>query len=661
MRNILSEISKSFYDKIVNSPHFSVFFIGAENFDLKNSLSDFMEDQLTCTPGPDSFRRSYKLGAMHAAKGIPLNNVLYFMDYIQTMLFEYCKNNPDSCKDFQLTNLDNIRNNFAKGYLHESIRDLDAISIPLFSVFSTTRIATSILNWMTNVNNEILRETLYEKTSIRNNSCDLVNYLNLPFFNMIFENQDNFFQFNKMHFDLHNTVSSMFYFIDERNFVQTYYIYTDFVEQCKSFMNYYFERVVLFEQNKENYFYKFASDKIEGGRRVTLFTFNIRNMQLINKVWGHDNGDFLVNEVQRIIDKKHGMISKHSVFIKTDSAEFIVLLINQDDVSSIKEFEDLVYSLKHSLPVRGEFNSDYKISSAFLPLGDLSAVFNPHLKLLVKQAVEASKLNDTKPLICTPEILNKLNENVMNEEKVRHFIRQSFNRDSFTPFYQTIVNAETGEIAHMEALARVCDGESCVSAGSFIDYLITTDRIIELDKVILEKIRKDLDQIKLRSNTVFINISPKSLRSPTFVEILKTFIEDIKISGVKPVFEITEQSLFDNVEFVRDLHQKHGSIFAIDDFGSGYSNFSIVSEMAQEGLIKYLKIDGTLIKGIHLNIYKANIVAGIIGIAKSLNLYTIAEFVSDSDTSDKVKELGVSHMQGFHYSVPSPITKIGTK
>lgn len=109
---------------------------------------------------------------------------------------------------------------------------------------------------------------------------------------------------------------------------------------------------------------------------------------------------------------------------------------------------------------------------------------------------------------------------------------------------------------------------------------------------------------------------------------------------------------------VRMLHDKYGSVFAIDDFGSGYSNFSIVSDLAQEGLIKYLKIDGTLIRDITKNMYKETIVAGIINIATAMNLYTVAEFVTDEKTAKKLINLGISHLQGFHYSVPVAIDKL---
>lgn len=656
---ILSDIADSFYEKIVKSPHFSVFFLDSKVEDIKRKVVDYLYDQLSCEDDEINFTLSYRLGIMHARKGIPLNNVIYFLDYFQSQIFEHCEKRGESCSPLKMKNLDIMRNIFAKGYLHETIKNLDAISIPLFSVFSTTRIATSILGWMIGINDAVLKDTSYEQVVQNNSSCEVISYLNLPFFNMIFENEDNFFEFNRMHFELHNTASSMFYFLDEKNYIQAYFIYSDFIDQCKSFMNYYFERVVLFEQNNENYFYKFAQNKVQSRKPITLFTFNIRNMQMINKVWGHENGDFLVNEAQRIIDKRHGMTSPHSVFIKTSSAEFLVLLLNLDDNEAMAEFEDLHYNLVHSMPRRGEFNSDYKISSAFLPLGNLSSECSDHLKELIKQTVEASKNSDNKPLICDSNMLRQLNERVIKEEMTRHFIRQSFNKDNFKAFYQTIVSAEDEKIDHVEALARVCDEDNCTSASSFIDYLISTDRIVELDKVILDKIRRDLPLIKKITSTVFINISPKSLRSPSYIQKLKEFIEFLDENSAKSVFEITEQSLFDNVALVRTLYAQYGSKFAIDDFGSGYSNFSIVSDLAQEGLIKYLKIDGTLIKDIHVNVYKENIVTGIVNIAKSLSLDTIAEFVTDEPVSKKVRAIGVSHMQGYHYSVPVPADELG--
>jgi len=655
MKDIIANVADQFYEKIISNQFFSSFFIGKDFEKIKNKVKDFIHYQITCGQNEKSFQMSYNLGVIHAEIGIPLNTVLNFFDHIQQSLYIICEQDADRCSSINTANFAIMRNSFAKGYLHETIKNTDMMSIPLFSVLSTTKIATTIIAWIIEIHDTIICETEPEKIYPRTSSCALMSFLNKPFFNMIFENEDNFFEFNMMHLELHNTANSLLYFMEEKNYVQAHYVYNDFVEQCKSFMNYYFERVVLFTQNNENYFYRFASKKASNNKNMTIFTFNIRNMNMINKVWGHDNGDFLVHEVERKIDKLHGMNSNNSVYIKTNNAEFIVLILNQNEETSKKLFDEMLIAINKSIPVRGEFNSDLKISSAYIPLGEKASEYISHLKEIINQAITQSKTSDNIPLICNHQTIINFNTMILQDEKIKYFIRQSFNKDNFKPYYHSIINAKDESVAHIEVLARVCDGDSCISAGSFIDYLVQTERIIELDKVMLDKVTEDVERLKEIATAIFINISPKSLRSPSYVNKLNTFIKFANNNNLGTVFEITEQSLFDNIEIVRELHEKYETIFAIDDFGSGYSNFSIVSDLAQEGLIRYLKIDGSLIKDININVYKENIVAGIIRIAESLDLKTVAEFVSDKETAEKLKSLGVSHLQGFYYAVPKPL------
>lgn len=660
MKQIISDVADQFYEQIIENKYFADFFKKKDFECIKDRLKDYVTDQINCHNEELNFDKSYQLGKMHAANNIPLNNVLNFMDYIQRNLMEMCAVRPELTQEMNPENIETMKNLFAKGYLHESIHNADMMTIPLYSILSTTKIATSVTAWIIDIHETVLNETGTSSIISTSSSCSLIPFLNKPFFNMVFDNESNYREFNKMHTEMHNTANSLMYFIDIKQYTQAYFIYSDLVDQCKSFMNYYLERIVLFEQNKEHYFYKYAADNISNGKEIAIFTFNLRNMQVINRVWGYDYGDFLVTEAERVIDRHHGMDSRGSVFIKTKNAEFLVMIIAPDKSEILSEFDDLLLELSNSLRVRGDFNTEMKISSSFIQLGSDAAKYMRNLKEIVRQAIASSKDKENKPLICSTAILERLNENVVAEKRIRYFIRQSFNKDNFKPYYHCIVDSSTMETAHYEVLARVCDTESCVSAGEFIDYMVKTGRIVDLDKVMLEKVEQDLPLLKKHTERLFINISPKSLRSHSYVNKLSDFIKAVDKAGMNTVFEITEQSLFNNIETVKELHRKYGSVFAIDDFGSGYSNFSIVAELAEEGLVKYLKIDGTLIKDINENIYKEHVVMGIVRIADSLNLKTVAEFVSSESIVEKVKSIGVSHMQGFYFSPPKPLEDFQT-
>lgn len=92
----------------------------------------------------------------------------------------------------------------------------------------------------------------------------------------------------------------------------------------------------------------------------------------------------------------------------------------------------------------------------------------------------------------------------------------------------------------------------------------------------------------------------------------------------------------------------YGCKIAIDDFGSGYSNFEYILKLDAD----YIKIDGSLIKDIDHNKDSQDIVKTIVSFAKLKNISTIAEFVSSKEIYEKVVELGVDYSQGYYFGKP---------
>lgn len=123
------------------------------------------------------------------------------------------------------------------------------------------------------------------------------------------------------------------------------------------------------------------------------------------------------------------------------------------------------------------------------------------------------------------------------------------------------------------------------------------------------------------------------------------------------IFEITESEAIQDFNSVADFIKqvrKFGAKIAIDDFGSGYSNFAYLVEIKPD----YIKIDGSIIKTIVKNENSRLVTKSIIDTARSLNIKTIAEFVSEQDILDCLTELNVDMVQGFHIAHPLPIEKL---
>ena len=89
---------------------------------------------------------------------------------------------------------------------------------------------------------------------------------------------------------------------------------------------------------------------------------------------------------------------------------------------------------------------------------------------------------------------------------------------------------------------------------------------------------------------------------------------------------------------------------AIDDFGSGYSNFSHVLQLG----IDYIKIDGSLIKNITTDKQSEILVRGIVDFSKRLEIKTIAEYVENREIFEKLRLMGIDYAQGYYIGRPSP-------
>ncbi len=124
-----------------------------------------------------------------------------------------------------------------------------------------------------------------------------------------------------------------------------------------------------------------------------------------------------------------------------------------------------------------------------------------------------------------------------------------------------------------------------------------------------------------------------------------------KYGGERITFEILESEDIDDygvVEAFILFVKKYGCKVAIDDFGSGYSNFTNILRLH----IDYIKLDGSLITQLNKDENINNMVKGIIQYAKQADIRTIAEFVSTEELAVLIKEYGVDFSQGYYYGEP---------
>ncbi len=167
---------------------------------------------------------------------------------------------------------------------------------------------------------------------------------------------------------------------------------------------------------------------------------------------------------------------------------------------------------------------------------------------------------------------------------------------------------------------------------------------------IVEWRRKGLDM------RVAINISPRNLEEPDFVEYLVFNCAVREIDHAALELEVTEGVSADEGSLITDriaaLH-KLGFHIAIDDFGAGFSNMSYLTRLSANTL----KIDRSLVSRLAAGAQNGRLVAGIVQLGHDLGYKIVAEGVETESELDLLADWGCDIGQGWHFGRPMTAEK----
>lgn len=240
------------------------------------------------------------------------------------------------------------------------------------------------------------------------------------------------------------------------------------------------------------------------------------------------------------------------------------------------------------------------------------------------------------------------------EEKYRHniamaaSIRLALSEKRIICHYQPIVDLQTGKIDKYETLVRMIDVEGNIVPP--MEFLSIAKKTKIYPKITREVIHQACTLFATRNEEFSINLSDSDIRdADTVIEIIDTITRTNTASRI--VFEILESEGIENYEEVAQFIAQVkalGAKIAIDDFGTGYSNFENILKLN----VDYIKIDGSLIRGIVTDGRHNIIVDTIVDFAKKIGAKTIAEFVSDEAIYNAVIKHGIDYSQGYYTGKP---------
>jgi EAL domain-containing protein (putative c-di-GMP-specific phosphodiesterase class I) len=255
--------------------------------------------------------------------------------------------------------------------------------------------------------------------------------------------------------------------------------------------------------------------------------------------------------------------------------------------------------------------------------------------------------------------LQSFSDAVLQDLKLLDIIQDHLANKQFELHYQPIVD-EHGHYQTLEALIRLPLEAQTLQAEKFLSIVEDHNLTLEVDRLVIALLQQDVAKLKTITPMVNVNIYPQSLRHGTFVEQLVQLSQVCRQHELKLTVEITEHEVLLHDDVLMKLHQEHHIQFAMDDFGSGYSNLAKLAEMASNQTVQIAKLDGSLIEGIDQDESKLNLVRFITDMADSLGLTpVIVEFVDSEQKLDVLKKLPATLLyQGFLFSKAEPLNTL---
>ncbi|RTE89123.1 EAL domain-containing protein [Bradyrhizobium sp. LVM 105] len=384
--------------------------------------------------------------------------------------------------------------------------------------------------------------------------------------------------------------------------------------------------------------------------KVALLMLGLDNFKAVNDTLGHAVGDKLLRGVAK---RLRSTLREEDALARLNSDEFAIaqsgLMRPEDAVGLAKRLLEAIadpYLLDgHSVVIGAS------IGIAMAPGdGDDSE------KLLKSADMALSRAKqDARGSFAFFEAA--LDAKAQSRRKIEVELRDAIQNDVLRPYYQPLIDLQSGRITGFEALVRWPHAErGMVSPAEFIPVAEDTGLINPLGGLMLRRACLDAaawpDDVRIA-----VNLSPLQFRGGN---LLSMVTEALKASGLPPrrlELEITETLLLEkSAQVLATLHALRalGVRISMDDFGTGYSSLSYLRSFPFDKI----KIDQSFVRDLGANREAQAIIRSIVSLGKGLGVTITAEGVETEAELSCLRAEGCHEGQGFLFSKARPNIEI---
>lgn len=371
---------------------------------------------------------------------------------------------------------------------------------------------------------------------------------------------------------------------------------------------------------------------------------NIDDFRNINDFYGFEIGDLVL---KKFSDKLSQFKTKNLNIYRISSDIFVLLADKDFSLEKLKNISNFLIEDISKNPLYINHETFY-LTLTIGVSSNINEKYNDNVLTKAEFAIYTAKNNNQNIFILDENIF--IYKSLKNNKELVKNLKNALLKDNLLIFGQKIINNRTNKIK-FEILMRIkLEDETILFPSSFLEVSKKAKFYLSMTKIL---VKKACEYFKDKNIEFSLNLTLEDLEDDyTINQIFKTIA---KTNTAKQItFEIVESEQIENFEkinkFIKDA-KSLGCKIAIDDFGTGYSNFSYIAKLN----IDIIKIDGSLIKDIHIDKNIQITVSTIVNFAKALNIKTVAEYVHNKEVYECVKNLGIDYSQGYYLHKPEQI------
>ncbi len=617
-------------------------------------LRQQLTDAFTESSGEQE-QRFKQLGYRYYHSGYPVVNLIAILNFFhhgfigslseQGMLSQYYTRINDFFND--------LKNYTTKGYLY---KDLDELEFVFMSEFRNRHEVSPHMKWVQRVIQAIRTDDESLLPPLGQMKVELNEWLAKPETIVLLGDEQDWIRI--LHHSIEQLATTLAQDFPQRNYLQMFIMAKEIGKKTLYFLHTLNDLYLSYYQNREKRFVDYAHSALEDRKLSHITMLHIKNLEAMTRIWGETARNMIIQKVQSLASRTLDAISPSGFFMDDQKGKLFLFVPDRYGVDLVGPLRKLKKNLEE-ISLEYEGNSiAFRISTGSIAFQEGELLSRDLIQKLLAFVSTRAELDEDGFYYLAADQKKPVIESIIRSYQQIQFIQNTLNEKNIQLYFQPVVQMESREVYNLEALARIITPDAIISAKDFIQTVYDLGMILKLDSLVFEKIRDYRDQIRKVTDKIFLNVSPHSLKSAAFRNLLNRTVAELKRSGLSLTIELTEQAVLENVDVIRFINEHYGIKFAIDDFGTGYSSLFTVASLSQSGAVKYLKVDGEMIRGMETSQETFKVVNTIVNMSYALRLQTIPEYVETETIASRLIEMGCKIGQGNYFCPASPIESI---